>query len=403
MASTRSHRRSQKTRMRNDLKDFLKTPEEDWFNGKINRHDHFDDLEYVDTALNSVPEDLKIEDMHRQNNFSGGIVHRLLLRELHHDGPADEMRFLLGKHIVRFSKTEFCLITGLKFGVEPDTTRYEVVENGMHDRYFRGQEEVEIEKLRAVLRIGNFEQQYDAVKLALLFMLNRILMGFDGIDKVPVWQFRLVEDLDAFDVFLWGTHVYRRSIYGFKRAFDGPRQRLAEKRRQEGKDLDVQNLELTYNIYGLPHALLVFAFEVIPELGISKCGVRRTIELPPYMVAWPELVSTVAERAQRYIEGINLEANLYDSDHIPDPERHRLAGPNDMEGLFSRPSDTEAMFSRRDDREALYSEGTGMEGSELEGGNRRRQVRFTVPRQPRREGDVDLEARTESLRTRRQP
>ena len=111
------------------------------------------------------------------------------------------------------------------------------------------------------------------------------------------------------------------------------------------------------------------------------------------MVAWPELVPTVVERAQRYIEGINLEANLYDSDHIPDPERHRPAGP----------SDTEAMFSRRDDREASYSEGTGTEGSELEGGNRRRRVRFTMPRQPRREGAVDLEARTESLRTRRQP
>ncbi|KAK0592409.1 hypothetical protein LWI29_018633 [Acer saccharum] len=122
-------KKAKNSEMRNDPKDFLKTPEEDWFNGKINRHDHFDGLEYVDTALNSVPEDLKIEDvrrftescfghflqMHRQNNFSGGIVHRLLLRELHHDGPADEMRFLLEKHIVRFSKTEFCLITGLKF------------------------------------------------------------------------------------------------------------------------------------------------------------------------------------------------------------------------------------------------------------------------------------------------
>ena len=83
-------------------------------------------------------------------------------------------------------------------------------------------------------------------------------MGFDERDKVPVWQFRLVEDLNAFDAFSWGAHVYRRSITGFKRALDGPRRRLAEKRKQEGsEDLDVQNTELTYNIYGLPHALLV--------------------------------------------------------------------------------------------------------------------------------------------------
>jgi hypothetical protein len=106
-----------------------------------------------------------------------------------------------------------------------------------------------------VLRIGIFDQQYDAVKLCLLFMLNWILMGLDERDKVPVWQFRLVEDLDAFDAFPWGAHVYRRSIFGFKHALDGRRERF-EKRQQEKGDLDVHTVE-TYNIYGLPHALLV--------------------------------------------------------------------------------------------------------------------------------------------------
>ena len=127
---------------------FLKTPVEEWFKGKIIRHDHFDDLIDIDNALERVPEDLKIEDqrrftescfghflrMHREINFSGGIVHRILLRELYHDGPEDEIRFLLGNCTVRFSKVEFCLITGLKFGVIPDTARYDMVQNGIHDR-----------------------------------------------------------------------------------------------------------------------------------------------------------------------------------------------------------------------------------------------------------------------------
>ena len=120
---------------------FLKTPVEEWFKGKIIRHDHFDDLIYIDNALERVPEDLKIEDrrrftescfghflwMHREINFLGGIVHRLLLLELHHDGPEDEMRFLLGNRTVRFSKVEFCLITRLKFGVIPDIESYDMV------------------------------------------------------------------------------------------------------------------------------------------------------------------------------------------------------------------------------------------------------------------------------------
>ncbi|KAK3228407.1 hypothetical protein Dsin_000288 [Dipteronia sinensis] len=232
--------------MESELKDLLKTPEDEWYDGKITRHDHFRDLKDIDVALDSVPEQFKVEDrrrytesyfghflrMDRGMKFSGSIVHRLLLRELHHDGPEDEMRFMLGPRSVRFSKVEFCLITRLKFGVIPDMIRYEMVQNGIHQRYFNGVAEVDYELLRAVLRIGVFEEQYDVVKLCLLYMLNLILMGLDEREKVPLWQIRLVEDLDAFDAFPWGAHVYRQSIFGFKHALDGRRERY-ERRQQE--------------------------------------------------------------------------------------------------------------------------------------------------------------------------
>ncbi|KAK3218572.1 hypothetical protein Dsin_012542 [Dipteronia sinensis] len=110
--------------------------------------------------------------MDRGMKFSAGVVHWLLMRELHHDGPEDEMRFMLGRHSVRFSKFEFFLITRLNFEVILDTSRYEMVQNGIHQLYFYGVDEVEYEQLRAVLRIGIFEHQYDAVKLCLLYMLN---------------------------------------------------------------------------------------------------------------------------------------------------------------------------------------------------------------------------------------
>ncbi|KAK3211987.1 hypothetical protein Dsin_016693 [Dipteronia sinensis] len=140
--------------------------------GKITRHNHFSDLKDIDIALDSVPEQFKVEDRRRYTEscfghflrmdqgikFWGSTVHRLLLRELHHDGPEDEMRFMLGPRSVRFFKVEFCLITGLNFGVIPDTTRYEMVQNGINQRYFNGVYEVDYEQLRAVLRIGVFEE-----------------------------------------------------------------------------------------------------------------------------------------------------------------------------------------------------------------------------------------------------
>ncbi|KAK2648454.1 hypothetical protein Ddye_015943 [Dipteronia dyeriana] len=101
--------------------------------------------------------------MHRQMKFSCGVIHRLLLQELHHDGPTDEMWFMLGNHSVRFSKVELYLITGLQFRVVPDTTLYARVENGIKQWYFTGIYEVSFKDLRVVLSLGEFQQPYDAI------------------------------------------------------------------------------------------------------------------------------------------------------------------------------------------------------------------------------------------------
>ncbi|KAK2649470.1 hypothetical protein Ddye_016959 [Dipteronia dyeriana] len=104
--------------MRTRLKDFLKIPEGDWYEGKLTRHDHFDALDCIDDTLNRVPKDFVVEDqrrfmasyfgyfmsMHQRMKFSGVIIHQLLLREFHYNGSTDEMRFLLENHLVRFLK-----------------------------------------------------------------------------------------------------------------------------------------------------------------------------------------------------------------------------------------------------------------------------------------------------------
>ncbi|KAK1563328.1 hypothetical protein Q3G72_026115 [Acer saccharum] len=268
---------------------------------------------------------------------------------------------------------------------------YDVAENGIHQQYFEGQDDVEFGELRVVLWISVFAEQYDTVKLCLLYMLNWILMGLDEREKVPLWQFRLIEDLDALDAFPWGAHVYRRSISGFKHALDGRRERF--KKRQREKGVEVHKVE-TYNIYGLTYALLIFTFEVIPELASNDCGTRREIELSPCILKWDlsqrprgdkldsifiermftrlKLVSTPVEMAERYFEGIYNRGSMYDAD----VERHTTVGPSDTEGPYSRPSDTEYSHSGPSDTE----------GSDLEGGGmspvRHRRVQFVLPTQP---------------------
>ncbi|KAK0573845.1 hypothetical protein LWI29_014434 [Acer saccharum] len=308
--------------------------------------------------------------------FSTGIVHRLLIRELHHDGPEDEMRFLLGKHSVRFSKVEFCLITGLKFGQLPDTSTYDVVPNGIHQRYFESRDEVEFGELRAVVRTGGFVEQYDAVKLCLLYMLNWILMGLDEREKVPLWQFRLIKNLDAFDAFPWGAHVYRRSISGFKHALDGRRERFEKRQREKG--IEVHKVE-TYNIYGCTYALLIFAFEVIPDLAIEDCGTRREIKLSPRILKWElsqrlrgdKLDSIFIERSwlNGTMRALRREGgSLYDAD----AEHRTIAEPNDTKGPYSRPSDTEYPHSGPSD-----TDGSDVEGRSRSPVRHRRDRRYT--------------------------
>ncbi|KAK3212884.1 hypothetical protein Dsin_017590 [Dipteronia sinensis] len=164
-----------------------------------------------------------------------------------------------------------------------------------------------------------------------------ILMGLDEREEIPVWQIQLVEDLIAFDAFSWGAHMYRQSIYGFKHALDCRYERF--KRRQHENTTDVHTVE-TYNIYGLPQALLIFAFEVIPELW-TQFRTRRDIDLSPRILKWElkkqprsekldkiftskmfartALVPTAAKRVARYYEGIDEGGSLYtasDRDHV---------------------------------------------------------------------------------------
>ncbi|KAK2662390.1 hypothetical protein Ddye_000964 [Dipteronia dyeriana] len=229
--------------MRNRLRDLLKTPEGDWCEGKLTRHNHFDALAHIDDVLNRVPTEFADED--RRLCMTSCFGHFLTMHR--------EMNFL------------------------GDTTKYASVENGIHQWYFPAADEVSLEEIRGVVTVVEFGEVYDAVKLCLIYMLNWILMGVDERFKIPVWQFRLVEDLDVFDAFPWDAHVYMHSIYSFKHAVDGRRDGF--ERCQQEKGTDVHNVE-TYNIYGLSHALLV-----ISDLG-KKFGARMVTDLTPRILKW---------------------------------------------------------------------------------------------------------------------
>ncbi|KAK3188825.1 hypothetical protein Dsin_028386 [Dipteronia sinensis] len=115
-------------------------------------------------------------------------------------------------------------------------------------------------------------------------MVNCFLIGLDERERefIPKWQLRLVDDLDAFNAFPWGSFVYKYSIYGFNNALCCLRELFEQ--RQEEKGIG-QHQKERYNIYGLTYALLMF------------------VDV--------ELKATEVERGKLYYQGINEGDNLY--------------------------------------------------------------------------------------------
>ncbi|KAK3212279.1 hypothetical protein Dsin_016985 [Dipteronia sinensis] len=90
---------------------------------------------------------------------------------------------------------------------------------------------------------GQWQQQFDVVKLCLLYMLNCVLIGAEERNSIPKWQLRLVDDLDALNAFPWGLHVFKYDIFGFKKA--------------------ILSRPLRYNIFRLAYTLLTVGYDAL--------------------------------------------------------------------------------------------------------------------------------------------
>ncbi|KAK3219462.1 hypothetical protein Dsin_013432 [Dipteronia sinensis] len=111
----------------------------------------------IDEALDGVVENAAVErDMYQQSCFG----HFQLMQQ----------------GMVRFFRVEFSLITGLKFGAIPDTELYEDVLNDIHHKYFSGRDAVTFAELEARIEQGQWQKQFNVVKLCLMYMLNYVLI-----------------------------------------------------------------------------------------------------------------------------------------------------------------------------------------------------------------------------------
>lgn len=241
----------------------LKTKECDFYEAKVTCHSHWRTIEMIRSRLS--PQQLKtFEEMcfgHflRVHNlqFSGQLCHHLLLREVDIKGAsAHEMWFLIGSDLVRFSKVEFGLVTGLKFGKNKESLHQISKRLGERIRltHFNGAKTIFVENLEAYYNgyVPKDEKDDEILKLALLLFLEVTLLGKDKRTQIDYFCMQLVDDLYAFDEFPWGSFIFAQTIHSLSNCCKGRADRFKERQEKNPK-----HKEERYNIYGF-----IFAFQV---------------------------------------------------------------------------------------------------------------------------------------------
>ncbi|XP_044460529.1 uncharacterized protein LOC123192149 [Mangifera indica] len=191
-----------------------------------------------------------------ETKFCGILVHAFLLRQLHPPFARDEFWFRISGVDVRFSPFEFVLVTGLSFSRRTDVSSYIPRSSGHRIRstYFRGCSKVQYHDIeRVFLSRAWGDDDIDAVKLALLYILHMVLLGNDRRKKVSTEYLQLVDHLDGFNSYPWGVVVWQMTYDSMSQTCE----RLCSGRMQEIRK---------YDLYGFPFAFQYWIYETLETL-----------------------------------------------------------------------------------------------------------------------------------------
>ncbi|KAJ9543125.1 hypothetical protein OSB04_022832 [Centaurea solstitialis] len=141
------------------------------------------------------------------------LIHLILQTQFFPEGSlADDMWFRIGGHELRLGPEEFCLITGFRFG-PMDACSQEISGNPFRDRVFPkipARRHVRGFDLRSVFNSKKFDRipDLDAVRICLLLLLEVGFSGHQLPEVVSDFLLRLVEDLDAWNRYPWGSYLW---------------------------------------------------------------------------------------------------------------------------------------------------------------------------------------------------
>lgn len=138
--------------------------------------------------------------------FSGQIVHGLALRRVGGLGVKDMMglSYAIGSNVAQFSVKDFCLISGLKCGSEPDITSAGEDHERFMKAHFTDRNHITGQELENAFRKSERGSE-DSFKLGLLYFVESVIMGRPQNVKINEDYLHLVHKMDEFNKYPWGS------------------------------------------------------------------------------------------------------------------------------------------------------------------------------------------------------
>ncbi|GMN57037.1 hypothetical protein TIFTF001_026142 [Ficus carica] len=126
------------------------------------------------------------------------VLHNIVMRLTDHSGMSDALWFEVGEDLSRFFINEFFLITGMK--CVGSTYLAPAVDNQLMSRYFSTLRAMSKEHLEMQLLNAKFDNDDDAVKLGLLYMIFCSPLANANSMKIDPKYFDLADNLEEFNV-----------------------------------------------------------------------------------------------------------------------------------------------------------------------------------------------------------
>lgn len=208
----------------------------------------------------------------KTKSLSNKALHELLAREITHPtfGPFEKW-FFLGGDYIRFTATDFALVTGLMFGdsMFKPSERHHIPQTSMLRTKYSSRR-IKVSTLRRDFKAGNLNSASEYLKAANLLMYYLILLGRDN-PWIEDWAWVLVEDEVGWSSFPWGSYSFQVLCNQISLLPKCP------------SDLNMDRN--SYTFFGPTWALAIWSYEAIPDLGYM-CGSCNLQALTPRFRRW---------------------------------------------------------------------------------------------------------------------